>query len=184
MNSIHQAIVYATEHHAGQLRKGTSLPYIVHPMEVMTILSRMNADEALLMTGILHDTVEDTDATIEEVRALFGARVAALVDAHTEQDKELPWQARKQAAIDHLRTAPREVKLLIMADKLSNLRSMAHDHSRIGNKLWDRFCADKDLQAWYYSQSIDALSDMAADPDAAWAYKELAALYKEVFETA
>jgi (p)ppGpp synthase/HD superfamily hydrolase len=181
MNRIHQAIIYATEHHAGQLRKGTSLPYIVHPMEVMSILSRMNADEILLMAGILHDTVEDTNATIEEITALFGAETAALVDAHTEKQKSLPWWERKLAAIAHLRTAPRPVKLLIMADKLSNLRSMAHDYNNIGDRLWDRFCADKTMQAKYYGMSIEALADMSDDPDAAWAYKELKHLYLQVF---
>ena len=69
--------------------------------------------------------------------------VAELVNAHTEQHKDLPWWERKLAAIDHLRTAPRDVKLLILADKLSNIRSMAADHARIGDKLWERFCADK-----------------------------------------
>ena len=181
MQCIHQAIIYATEHHADQLRKGTNLPYIVHPMEVMTILSRMNADEALLMAGILHDTIEDTNATRAEIAALFGEETAALVDAHTEKQKSLPWWERKLAAIEHLRTAPRPVKLLIMADKLSNLRSMAHDYAIIGDQLWKRFCADGTMQAKYYGLSIEALKDMESDPDAAWAYQELKQLYQQVF---
>ena len=181
MNKLNQAIIYATEKHSKQLRKGTNLPYIVHPMEVLNILARMNAHEALLMAGVLHDTVEDTDATIEEIAALFGEETAALVDAHTEKNKHLPWWERKLISIEHLRIAPRDVKLLILADKLSNMRSMAADFARIGDKLWERFHADKVMQSRYYSMSIDALEDMSADPDAKWAYWELNTLYKEVF---
>lgn len=181
MNKLNEAILYATEKHSGQLRKGTNLPYIVHPMEVLNILIRMNAHEALLMAGILHDTVEDTDATIDEIAALFGEETAALVEAHTEKNKELPWWERKLKSIEHLRTAPQDVKLLILADKLSNLRSMAHDYNNIGDRLWDRFCADKTMQAKYYGMSIEALADMSDDPDAAWAYKELKHLYLQVF---
>ena len=181
MNKLNQAIIYATEKHSKQLRKGTNLPYIVHPMEVLNILSRMNAHEALLMAGVLHDTVEDTDATIEEIAALFGEETAALVDAHTEKNKHLPWWERKLISIEHLRIAPRDVKLLILADKLSNMRSIAYDYSKIGDAVWERFRADKVMQSKYYSMSIDALGDMANDPDAGWAYWELNLRYKDVF---
>ena len=181
MNKLNEAIIFATEKHSGQLRKGTDLPYIVHPMEVLNILTRMNAHEALLMAGVLHDTVEDTDATMEEITALFGEETAALVDAHTEKNKQLPWWERKLASVEHLRTAPRDVKLLILADKLSNMRSMAADYAHIGDKLWDRFCADKVMQSRYYSMSIDALEEMQRDSDAKWAYWELKHWYQQVF---
>ena len=183
MNKLNEAILYAAEQHSGQLRKGTSLPYIVHPMEVLNILSRMNAHEELLIAGVLHDVVEDTDASLEDVAARFGNEVAALVDAHTEHHKDLPWWERKLASVAHLRTAPRDVKLLIMADKLSNIRSMAADHAHIGDKLWERFCANKTMQAKYYRISIDALADMAADPDSKWAYEELTHLWESIFNT-
>ena len=182
-NIINDAIAYATYYHAGQLRKGTDLPYIVHPMEVMVILSRMNASTPLLMAGILHDTVEDTNATIEEIADRFGAETAALVDAHTEKHKNRSWWERRRTSVEHLRTAQRDVKLLIMADKLSNLRSMAHDYARIGDTLWERFHVGRDMQAKYYAMSIDALSDLAEDPDAKWAFDELNQLYKDVFVT-
>ena len=184
MNKLNEAILYAAKQHSGQLRKGTDLPYIVHPMEVLNILIRMNAPEELLIAGVLHDVVEDTDAAIADIAERFGDTVAKLVNAHTEQNKDLPWWERKLASVEHLRTAPRDVKLLIMADKLSNIRSMAADHARIGDKLWERFCADKTMQSRYYSMSIDALADMANDPDAKWAYTELTYLYKGLFTSA
>ena len=181
MNKLNEAILYAAKMHSGQLRKGTTLPYIVHPIEVLTILSRMNAHEELLIAGVLHDVSEDTEATIEDVAVRFGTEVAHLVNAHTEQNKDLPWWERKLKSIEHLRTAPRDVKLLIMADKLSNIRSMAADYAYVGEKLWDRFCADKTMQSRYYAMSIDALADMAEDPDGKWAYRELQEHYNTIF---
>jgi len=182
MNRIEHAIVYATEKHSGQLRKGTFLPYIVHPMEVFSILSRISDDEDLLIAGILHDTVEDTDASYDEISALFGDRVAELVGAHTS-DKTVDWWESRQRAIEHLRTAERSVKLLVLADKLSNLRSMANDYKTIGDALWDRFNAPKEMQSRYYSLSIDVMKDFMNDPDAKQAYWELNTLYKDVFVT-
>ena len=80
---LNNAIVYAVEKHRNGLRKGTKMPYIVHPLEVMHNLMLMGADKNLMTAGVLHDTVEDTDATLEEIAAKFGADVAALVSSHT-----------------------------------------------------------------------------------------------------
>ena len=95
---LQDAIRFALDKHAHQFRKGTDRPYILHPLEVMLLLSAMNADTDLLMAGVLHDTVEDTDATLPELEARFGPGVAGLVGAHTD-DKSLPWQERKAKAV-------------------------------------------------------------------------------------
>lgn len=81
---LEKAIHFATAKHAGQLRKGTTTPYIVHPLETMNILRSMNADTNLLIAGLLHDTVEDTDTTVEEIAEVFGTDVADLVGGHSE----------------------------------------------------------------------------------------------------
>ncbi len=181
-NRITAAILYATQQHGEQLRKGTKLPYIIHPLEVMQILIRMNAHEELVLAGILHDTVEDTDATGEDIDFLFGGTVAKLVAAHTHP-KGGDWWETRQKALSELAEAPYEVKLLVLADKLSNLRSMAADYRLIGEKLWERFNASKEMQSRYYSASIDALDGLQQDPNTAWAYWELNALYKDLFVT-
>ena len=98
---LEKAIHFATSKHAGQLRKGTKVPYIVHPLETMNILRSMNADTNLLIAGLLHDTVEDTDTSIEEIKEVFGTDVAALVGGHSE-DKSKTWVERKTYAIKEL----------------------------------------------------------------------------------
>ena len=179
-SKLNEAIRFASDKHAGQLRKGTVLPYIVHPMETMTILYAMNADIHLLMAGVLHDTVEDTDATVEELTERFGPDVSTLVNVHSE-DKSKTWKQRKTRAIRELEKADRRLKLLVMADKVSNLRSMAADYRMVGGKLWERFKAPREKQAWYYSGIQDALWDMQTDPDAAPVYWEMVGLYKDIF---
>ena len=180
LNPVHEAILFAERAHRGQKRKGTDIEYIIHPMEVMQILSEIHAGREVQMAGVLHDTVEDTDVTIDEIQKRFGDRVAQLVANHTE-DKSKSWQERKQHTIDILKTADRDTRLLIMADKISNLRSMASDYARVGETLWERFHAPKEQQSWYNNEIQDALYEMQFDQDARAFYWELIALYKELF---
>lgn len=177
---LDKAVAFATERHAGQVRKGTALPYIVHPMEVMYILYRMGADDNLLMAGVLHDTIEDTGTTKEEILKLFGEDVANLVAGHSE-DKSKTWKQRKTAAIKHLAKADKRFKMLVLADKLSNIRAIAADYAKIGDKLWERFNAPPEKQAWYYSSLDDALMSLADFEDTAEAYWEYNAHFKDVF---
>lgn len=176
------AIVFAVSQHAGQFRKGTARPYILHPLEVLLILHAMRADTDLLMAGVLHDTIEDTGATADQIRELFGADVAGLVAAHSE-DKSMTWVDRKTLAIRELAQADRRLQMLIMADKVSNLRSMAADYARVGQALWARFNAPVSRQAWYYSGALDALQNMQDDPDCAPVYWEMTGLFKDLFVT-
>lgn len=177
---LNQAIIFATERHAGQVRKGTDIPYIVHPLETMLILSNMHADLNGQIAGLLHDLVEDTDTTVAEISALFGDDVAALVNHHSE-DKSKSWAERKTTAITALKQADERIKMLVLADKLSNLRSIARDYAAIGDDLWPRFNAPKEKQAWYYNGILDALSDMQQYVETAEAYRELTDHYKDVF---
>lgn len=177
---LDMAIIYAVEHHAGQFRKGTVRPYITHPLEAMQILHSMRADINLMIAGVLHDTIEDTEATEEGIRELFGDDVADLVTAHSE-DKSKTWDERKTHAIEELAKADKRLKMLIMADKVSNLRSMASDYAQIGDELWNRFNAPVNKQAWYYSGIQDALYDMQNYPECAAVYWEMVGLYKDLF---
>ena len=177
---LDDAICFATDHHAGQTRKGTNIPYILHPLEVLQILYSMRADTELLIAGVLHDTVEDTDATLDEIRERFGSDVADLVASNSE-DKSKTWEERKQHTIDTLPSAPHRVKQLILADKLANLRSIAYDFRNLGDKLWERFNAPAEKQAWYYGGIDDALSTLQYHGDCADLYWEFNRLYKDVF---
>lgn len=178
MSRIQEAIIFATLKHEGQKRKGTEIPYIVHPMEVMQILTALNCDENVIIAGILHDTLEDTDATPDEIRQLFGADVLAIVLTESE-DKSKTWKERKQATIDRVKTDSAETKIVCFADKLSNVRSMARDKRAIGAELWKRFNSDKESIAWYYRGIADGLKNASAACDCC----KFARLYKEFTET-
>ena len=174
------AITYAVEHHAGQLRKGTVRPYILHPMETMQILHTMKADNNLLIAGVLHDTIEDTTATEEEIRRLFGDDVADLVTAHSE-DKSKTWLERKTHAIQELAKSNKRLKMLVMADKVSNLRSMVSDYQQVGDFLWNRFNASPEQQTWYYGGVQEALKELQNEPECSAVYWEMVEHYNYLF---
>lgn len=180
VDKINEACMYALKKHAGQKRKGKNVPYIVHPLEVMNILYRMGADTDLLIAGVLHDTVEDTDATIEDIAQKFGDDVAELVAHHTE-DKSLSWEERKERSCKALIGASKRVQMLVLADKLSNIREMSQDIRKDGHKLWERFKRGKESQKWYYELGAECLAEMANYKDTAWAYNEFKQLVNKVF---
>ena len=177
---LEAAIAYAMECHKGASAKGTNLPYILHPIETVQILTRMNADTNLLCAGILHDTLEDTDATLLEIYRRFGADVAALVNVHTE-DKRRSWYYRKLHTLTKLPEENIRVKMCAMADKVSNLRRLWSDYKKIGDELWERFNAPKEMQAWYYSGLVDAFYEMQNYPETEELYWEMNNLYKDLF---
>lgn len=180
---LDNAIIFAINAHRGQFRKGEKVPYILHPMEAAVVVGTMTADDEILAAAVLHDTVEDTDATIEQIREQFGERIAALVAAESENKREdqpaaSTWKIRKVETIEHLKTAPIEVKMLTLGDKLSNIRSMYRDHLRLGDELWQRFNQkDKNEHRWYYESLAECLSDLAEYP----AYREYTDLVAKVF---
>ncbi|MBQ4068159.1 MAG: bifunctional (p)ppGpp synthetase/guanosine-3',5'-bis(diphosphate) 3'-pyrophosphohydrolase [Lachnospiraceae bacterium] len=177
---VEMAIRFAMDCHHGQTRKGTDIPFIVHPLEVMNILYGMKADANLVIAGLLHDVVEDTDTTIEEIRATFGDDVAGLVGGHTE-DKSKTWEERKETEIRDTLLAPLRLKMLVLADKLANMRSIKKDYTKLGNALWERFNAGLRQQAWYYGEMTEALEDMQDYPEMEQYYCEFVGLYKDVF---
>lgn len=177
---LEEAIHFATNCHSGQMRKGSTTPFILHPLEVMQLLAGMNADANLLIAGLLHDVVEDTEVGIDEIKNAFGEDVANLVAGHS-QDKTRTWQERKQTEIDETLHADIRMKKLVLADKLANMRSIHKDYREIGEKLWSRFNAGKEKQAWYYGKMIESLACMEKDEDTTRYYKELKILYEEMF---
>lgn len=149
-------------------------------MEVMQILTEMNAGQELIIAGALHDTVEDADVSLDEIGRRFGPRVAELVASRTE-DTDKSWSERKHKTLELLKTADRDTKLLMMADKLSNLRSMYADYEEIGERLWERFSASRESQAGYNRQFAEVLYELQFDADAGPVYRETAALCRSLF---
>ena len=157
-NQIEEAIEVAAKAHHGQCRKGTDTPYITHPYAVGLILMEAGCSEAVIVAGILHDTVEDTDLTLAFIRERFGNPIAAIVDGCSE-NKALRWRARKTERIEALKTASPEVCTVTCADKLHNLRTIISEYDRIGDVIWDRFHGGVEDQAWYYRSILGAIAD-------------------------
>lgn len=184
-NILDRAIVFATEAHEGQYRKGTSIPYILHPLEAATIVGTMTTDNEVIAGAVLHDVVEDTDTTIDEIAELFGDRVAYLVDSESENKREnlsaeSTWKVRKQETLDHLKTAPIDVKMITLGDKLSNIRAINRDYTALGDALWQRFNQkDKNEHYWYYQSIADCLFELSEYP----VYKEYCDLVKRTFKS-
>ena len=157
---IDRAVEFATKAHEGQFRKGTRRPYIVHPIEVKDIVSTMTRDEEVISAAVLHDTIEDCQGVTREVLALeFSPRVAAMVAGESE-DKSKTWMERKSATIQSIGSAPREVQMIGLADKLSNMRDIDRDYPKVGEELWKRFrMKDKKMIGWYYKGVRDALTE-------------------------
>ena len=180
---LDRAILFAVKAHAGTERRGKGFPYIVHPMEAMEIVATMTPDQELLAAAALHDTVEDTDVTIEQIRAEFGERVASLVEAESDVmvegvREEDSWHQRKQAAIDRLARAPHDAKMVALGDKLSNMRAIARDYAMQGDKLWSLFHAsDPKDHEWHYRGLADSLRELSDT----FAFKEFESLINQVF---
>lgn len=173
---IDRAITFATRAHEGQVRKGTSRPFILHPLEVGKIVSSMTEDEEVISAAILHDTIEDCDGVTEEILCeQFSQRVASLV-AQESEDKSKTWMERKSATIAHLKVAPCEIQMIGLADKLSNMRDIDRDYPECGEELWNRFrMKDKKVIGWYYKSIRESLKGAMEGTQAYREYCELVA---------
>ena len=174
---IKEAVEFAVEAHRGAVRKGTKIPYIVHPLEAAVIVGSMTKDEELIAAAVLHDVLEDTDATEEELREQFGNRVTDLVVSETD-DKTQSWLVRKTRKLKRAEEAGTDLKMLILGDKLSNICSTARNYLLMGEALWERFNEKhKESHAWYYwgmALRLKSLSDY--EP-----YGEYVELCRQVF---
>ncbi|MBI4674795.1 MAG: bifunctional (p)ppGpp synthetase/guanosine-3',5'-bis(diphosphate) 3'-pyrophosphohydrolase [Chloroflexi bacterium] len=150
MPTLFDAIEFAARAHSGQYRKGTRVPYIIHPLAVARTLIECDADETLVIAALLHDVVEDTNTPLDAVRDAFGDEVAELVKALSEPHRQDPWEKRKQGTLEFLATASQEVLMLEVADKLDSLRDIRATLEREGEKTWQRFNRGRDQQAWYH----------------------------------
>lgn len=180
---LDRAIIFAVKAHAFTERRDKGFPYIVHPLEAMTIVATMTNDQEMLAAAVLHDTIEDTEVTAEQIRAKFGDRVADLVIADSDvlvnaENKEENWRLRKQQAIDRLATASLDAKIVALGDKLSNMRAIARDFEEKGSAVWNIFrMKDPKIHEWHYRGLASSLSELKGTS----AYREFTALIEKVF---
>ena len=183
MTVLDKAIIYATNAHSGACRKSSKIPYIVHPMEAAAIAARLTDDEEVIAAAVLHDVVEDTDTTTEMLEREFGKRIAALVCADSEDKREdrpaaETWEIRKRETLENIPKASRDEQIIILSDKLANLRTIYDGCTAIGDELWNIFnVKDKSKHAWYYCGVADRLDKVNGTN----AYEEYVELLYRVF---
>ena len=184
MSRFDDAIVFATQVYAGKLRKGSINPFIIHALETAAIASGISTDEDVLIAALLHDAVEDAGCDPDVIYDKFGRRVTSLVMADTEPDvpagaKDV-WMAKKVAMIDYLKkSASRDAKVVILADRLSNLRSIYNDYRVMGAEAWSIFHeqTEPSVQAWYYNEVLEQMDELSGTT----AYEEYTELVKKAF---
>ncbi len=174
MKKLEEAIIYATVMHQGKVRKFGNIPYILHPLEVAQILSTITHDEDVITAGILHDIVEDTDGTLKEIEKRFGKRVAELVNSESEnkypgEERKATWKRRKEESLLVLKNSEDPgVKMLWLADKLANIRSLAGTYSEKGEEMWQGLNqSDPAEHCWYY-RSIGEIVELSLNKTGAF----------------
>lgn len=164
---LEKAYRYASEAHKGQYRKGTTIPYFTHIITTVNYCMELTDDIEILQAAILHDTVEDTSVTLEDLRRDFGERVARIVEADTEDKlRDRPadetWEIRKQTTILYLKDRPSDAKMVILADKTANAESLFKEWQQLGDVVWHKFnMKDKKKQEWYFRAIADCLTEFS-----------------------
>lgn len=184
MDKVTKAIEFAARAHDGMERKKDKIPFILHPLEAAVIVGSMTGDHDVISAAVLHDVVEDTPVTIEEIEEKFGSRVRFLVEAETEDKRaDLPpestWRIRKEESLDELRNSNDVAVLMLwLGDKLANMRSFYRIWKTEGDSMWQTFNQkDPVQQEWYYSTIAEYTSSLKEHP----AWQEYDQLVKIVF---
>ena len=158
MNIKEKAKYFAINAHLGQIRKNEpDKPMIMHPISVGMLLESYGYDDYVVTAGYLHDVVEDTNYTIEDIEENFGSRVSSLVKGASEPDKSLSWEERKKHTIEETKTLPLENKLVICADKINNLEDLMIKFQKNGKRDFSAFKRGEDKQKWYYTNVYNSL---------------------------
>jgi (p)ppGpp synthase/HD superfamily hydrolase len=164
-----RALLYATHVHGGQVRKGTSTPYVAHLLAVAATVLEYGGDEDLAVAALLHDSVEDQGgaARLDDIRNRFGEPVARIVEACSDSlantakgEPKADWLERKKAYIAKLRRADEDILWVSLADKVHNARTILRDLRKpdIGEKVWARFNVSTKQTLWYYRSLADIFS--------------------------
>lgn len=182
--ALARALEFAARAHEGDTRKGTDIPYIVHPIEASIVTMGISDDVEVSIAALLHDVVEDTDFVIEDIIHEFGGAVAELVGYESEDKMRNmavadSWKIRKVAFLEHLANAPLQAKIICLGDKVSNMRQSVKTHKEKGDDMWLVFNQkDKKEQEWYYRSIYESMPELAETG----AYKEYVSMCNKVFK--
>ena len=178
-----EALVYATQLHNNQVRKGSNIPYISHLLSVTALVLEDGGSEDEAIAALLHDAIEDRggNKTRQEIKVKFGDKIAEIVEGCTESDiiPKPPWKERKLATINKLRCASPEVRRVTLADKVHNVRSILADWYRIGDKVWDRFKTGKTGTLWYFK----SIAEVDRELGSSYLGKELVRVIAQLEQT-
>ncbi len=183
-----EALLFATEKHRAQVRKGSGVPYVSHLLGVASLVLEHGGDEDEAIGALLHDVIEDQDVTEDDLIRKFGPRVAEIVVGCTDgvpdalTGKKPPWKERKEAYIAHINASlATSIRLVSAADKLHNIRSIITDYRTLGEELWSRFSGGRET-IWYYRALADQFSRVSSDTDPRGLHTLLAELHVAVEE--
>ena len=162
---LEKALRVAAFHHQGQVRKGGHLPYIVHPTSVAMILAQNGYEDDLLAAALLHDVLEDTNCTADQLREAFPTHIVEWVIhlseiKHDAQGVKIPWKQRKEMHLERIRESDWQVRAVKLADKIHNMQSIVFDLANNIN-AWSVFSAPPEEVVWYYRQALDACNPEA-----------------------
>lgn len=165
---FNDALLYAVNLHANQLRKGTSTPYAAHLLAVAALVLEYGGDEDQAIAALLHDAVEDQGGSkrLVEIENRFGNRVSEIVKACTDswETPKPPWRTRKEAYLSHLKDTPDDAKLVSCADKIHNGRALVRDANSVGDAVWGRFKGGRDGTVWYYRSILSVFQESYNNP--------------------
>jgi len=183
---IKKAIQFAARKHEGQLRRETEpMPYITHPLSVALLVAEDGADDDVVTAALLHDTIEDTGTTREEIAQQFGERVATLVEAVSEvkkrEGKAVGWKERKQEYLTRLESADLSAVAIATADKIDNIESKIEAFQKEGNGLLTRWSQPASEYLWYHGEALRIAESRLPEHSLTKRLAEVHAKEKEVF---
>jgi (p)ppGpp synthase/HD superfamily hydrolase len=154
-----EALALASSLHRSQTRKASGVPYMAHLLGVASLVLEEGGSEDMAIAALLHDAAEDQggEETLAVIVAAFGAAVARWVrqasDTFVRPKPE--WELRKRHHLAEIPMADREARLIMLADKVHNARSILADYARVGPVLWGRFSVPRERTIWYYETLLD-----------------------------
>lgn len=158
MDIKEKAKLFAIRAHMGQVRKSEpDKPMIIHPIGVGCLLESYGYDDGVVAAGYLHDVVEDTKYTIDDITREFGSDIAELVMGASEADKSLSWEERKEISIQEIKDLPLRNKLVVCADKINNLEDLYLKFEKSGERDFSEFKRGEEKQRWYYTSVYESL---------------------------
>lgn len=163
MTLYEKALKIAAEAHAGQVRKHDGSPYIVHPTIVARILEAYGFDEEVVAAGLVHDVLEDSETSEDNLRAVLGDRVVDAVVAVSE-DKTLPWEERKAAYAQAVAASSEDTRAVSLADKIHNAQNLTEHYGVVGPKIWENFNRGKEKKIWFERLVLSSLRDVWQHP--------------------